>query len=180
MQKEIAARYSSVRELVADFDALDRMGDGVPAATTPPAEAEFVLPGKPAWPLFLIAQFGYLALYTAAMYHIEAVGRILSSDFLLPGNTAVVTTIVLAMCGIAVRLYLISAVGWRHPAAGKKFEKLFPAVLILDSVWAAAPLLLWRLIGYGIAFAGVAMLAYVPFAQRTLVRSIYSAAQSKR
>ena len=77
------------------------------------------------------------------------------------------------MCGIAVRIYLICAVGWRHPAAGHKFTLLFPILLVLDSIWAAAPLLLWRRIGYGLALMGVALLAYVPFGQRTLMRTIY-------
>jgi tRNA A-37 threonylcarbamoyl transferase component Bud32 len=181
MQKELTARYTSVSDLVADLDALGREPDSIASAKPALAtDVEFVLPGKPSWLLFLIAQLGYLILYTAAMYHIEAVGRILSSDFSLPGSTAVVTTIILAMCGIAVRLYLISAVGWRHPDAGKKFERLFPLLLILDSVWAASPLLLWRLLGYGIAFVGVAMLTYVPFSQRTLMRSIYPSVKARR
>ena len=122
-----------------------------------------------------MAQLGYLALYTAAMYYIESIGVILNSDFLLSGQTGVIVTMILAVCGVAVRLYLISAVGWGHPAAGQNFHKLFPALLLLDSFWAASPLLLWRHIGYGIAFTCVAMLAYVPFAQRTLIRSVYPA-----
>jgi hypothetical protein len=77
------------------------------------------------------------------------------------------------MCGIAVRLYLISAVGWHHPAAGRKFIMLFPVLLVLDGIWAASPLLIWRKY-FGLAFVGVALLAYVPFAQRTLVRTIYA------
>ena len=77
------------------------------------------------------------------------------------------------MCGIAVRLYLISAVGWHHPAARRKFTLLFPVLLVLDGIWAASPLLLRRPIGWGLAFTGVALLAYVPFAQRTLVRTLY-------
>jgi len=125
-------------------------------------------------PLFLFAQFGYLALYGAAMHYIESIGEILSSDFGLSGEVGVVATMILAMCGVAVRLYLISAVGLAHPAAGQKFQTLFPTLLILDGIWAASPLLLWRRLGYGIAFTCVAFMAYVPFAQRTLLRSIYS------
>ena len=70
----------------------------------------------------------------------------------------------LAMCGIAVRLYLISAVGWHHPAARRKFTLLFPVLLVLDGIWAASPLLLlWNEIRYGPALIGVALLAYDPF-----------------
>jgi hypothetical protein len=123
--------------------------------------------------MFLVAQAGYLALYAAASYHVDAVVGILVKDFQLPARASLFATLMLAMCGIAVRVYLISAVGWRHPAAGRKFIVLFPILLVLDGIWAAAPLLLWRHVGLGLAFAGVALLAYVPFAQRTLIRAIY-------
>jgi hypothetical protein len=54
---------------------------------------------------------------------------------------------------------------------------LFPILLILDALWAASPLLAERAIGLGVALAGVAGLAYLPFAQRTLIRSIYPSQQ---
>jgi hypothetical protein len=79
---------------------------------------------------------------------------------------------VLAMCGIAIRIYLISAVWWRHPLAERKFNQLFPVLLVFDGIWAASPLLLEPRI-HELAFVGVALLAYVPFAQRTLLRAIY-------
>jgi len=82
-------------------------------------------------------------------------------------------TVLAAMCGIAVRLYLLSSVGLRHPAAGRQFQRLFPFVFILDEVWAASPLLVAGIIGVGPALAGVSGLAYLPFSQRTLIRSIY-------
>jgi len=45
---------------------------------------------------------------------------------------------------------------------------------VLDGIWSAAPLLLLHhLTRPGLLFAGVALLAYVPFAQRTLIRAIY-------
>jgi len=48
-------------------------------------------------------------------------------------------------------------------------------LLALDGIWAASPLLIRRLLGgYGPALVAAALLAYVPFAQRTLVRSIYA------
>ena len=122
----------------------------------------------------MVIQVGYLALYFAVMYHFEAVSDILIEDFLLPPTASYVGTVLLAMIGIAVRLYLISAVGWRHPAAGRKFMTLFPILLVLDGIWSAAPLLLLHLLPRpGLLFAGVALLAYVPFAQRTLIRALY-------
>ena len=124
--------------------------------------------------MFLLTQCGYLALYGAALYHAEAIGRILARDFLLPEATSLAVVLVLAMCGIATRLYLLSAVGWKHPNAANQFKRLFPAILIQDAIWSAAPLLLWRSLGYGVALGCVALMAYVPFAQRTLIRSVYS------
>jgi hypothetical protein len=81
--------------------------------------------------------------------------------------------LVIAMCGIAVRLYLLTAVGWRHPAAATRFQKLFPFLLAFDAIWAASPLLAISALGPGAALGGVAGLAYLPFAQRTLITSIY-------
>jgi len=175
LQKVSTSRYQSVRELAADIDAARpaavRPHESSAISAQPPAQ--FVMPGKAARPLFLLTQSGYLALYAAAMFYIDSIGEILSTDFLVTGQIGVVVTIILAVCGIAVRVYLISAVGWGHPAAGVKFHTLFPTLLILDGLWAASPLLLWRHIGYGIAFTCVAMMAYIPFAQRTMIRSLY-------
>ena len=77
------------------------------------------------------------------------------------------------MCGIAVRLYLLAAIGLDHHATGVKFEKLFSFVVVLDGLWAASPLLMARSFGIGLALACVAALAYLPFSQRTLVRRAY-------
>ncbi len=175
LQKVSTSRYQSVRELAADIDAARPVAvrPHESSAISAQSPEPFVMPGKAARPLFLLTQSGYLALYAAAMFYIDSIGEILSTDFLVTGQIGVVVTIILAVCGIAVRVYLISAVGWGHPAAGDKFHTLFPALLILDGLWAASPLLLWRHIGYGIAFTCVAMMAYVPFAQRTMIRSLY-------
>jgi Protein kinase domain len=177
IQKDPDSRFASVREIAQALAALEQGTRGPSSGTKMrPAvdEKEFALPAGIAFSLFMFAQFGYLALYGAAMYHIDAVSEILVRDFQMPATASIVGTLLLAMFGIAVRLYLISAVGWRHPAAGRKFTLLFPVLLVLDGIWAASPLLLWRTpIGFGVAFVGVALLAYVPFAQRTLMRAIY-------
>jgi len=68
---------------------------------------------------------------------------------------------------------LLSSVGLNHPAAGAKFRRLFPALFILDTLWAVSPLLLVRTIGYGLALGAIAPLVYLPFSQRTLVKCIY-------
>jgi DNA-binding winged helix-turn-helix (wHTH) protein len=124
--------------------------------------------------LFLLIQAGYLAMYCAALYYMPSLEDALLQTGLAPVNVSLPAVLVIAMCGIAVRLYLLSAVGWNHPAAGARFLRLFPAVFILDALWAACPLLAIRVLGPGVALAGVAGMAYLPFSQRTLIRSVYA------
>ncbi len=123
--------------------------------------------------LLVFAQCGYLAMYIAALYYFEDLERALERILLLPVPLILPLVLIAAMCGIAVRLYLLSAIGLDHPATGVKFEKLFPFVVVLDGLWAASPLLMARSFGIGLALACVAALAYVPFSPRTLIRRAY-------
>ena len=142
---------------------------------TPPSETEmeFILPlpKSIARALFLLIQAGYLAMYWVALYKMETLEHVVAAA----GLPAVWVTLplIMIMCNIAVRIYLASAVGWGHPAAGLKFHKIFPVLLVLDAIWAASPLLARGSIRLGILLAGVASLAYLPFAQRTLVNCLY-------
>ena len=122
---------------------------------------------------FLLIQVGYLAIYCCALYYIAELESGLAAAGFVPIRVTFPAALVTAMCGIAVRLYLITAVGWRHPAAGGNFHRLFPFLLLLDELWATSPLLAMKTLGPGMALAGVAGLAYLPFAQRTLVQAIY-------
>jgi cholera toxin transcriptional activator len=142
---------------------------------TTPAKQSFTLPlpSRTSRALFVFIQAGYLAIYCTALYYIDRLEAPLTAAGLTPIWLSWNFIVITAMCGIAVRLYLLSAVGWAHPEAGAKFRLLFPVLLILDAFWAASPLLTVRVIGIGVALAGVAGLAYLPFAQRTLIRSIY-------
>jgi serine/threonine protein kinase len=169
LRKKRQERYQTLRELIVDLEAIRK--DPESSRMPTPGEgsvsdAEFSLSAATARKLFLLAQYGYLALYGAAMYYGEAIGRI------LPGQGVFAAVIVSAMCGIAVRLYLLSSVGFRHPAAPRQFRRLFPAVLFLDGLWAASPLFLWPHIGY-LSLGCVAIMAYLPFSQRTLMLSSY-------
>ena len=146
-------------------------------AAPPAAGTDFKLPRPLARVLFLTVQGGYLAMYCAALYQAESVEEVLASALGGPAPRVALLVLILAMCGIAVRLYLLSSVGLDHPAAGTKFRRLFPALFILDALWAASPLLLVPDIGYGLALASIVPLAYLPFAQRTLIQSIYHDAQ---
>jgi len=136
-------------------------------------ESEFHLPTPLARFLFLAIQAGYLAMYCAALYKAEAVKDVLAVVFGKPASILAPWVLILAMCGIAVRLYLLSSVGLNHPAAGAKFRRLFPVLFFLDTLWAASPLLLVQKIGYGLALGSIAPLVYLPFSQRTLMKSAY-------
>jgi DNA-binding winged helix-turn-helix (wHTH) protein len=143
----------------------------VPAS--PAAPEEFLLPRAQSRRLFLLTQAGYLATYCAMLYKAETAEEVIETVFHGPGSVLMPALVVLAMCGIAVRLYLLTSVGLDHPAIGQKYRRLFPVLFVLDAIWAATPLLLARKAGLGLTLAAVASLAYLPFVQRTLMRSSY-------
>ena len=177
LRKQPGERYQSVSDLLVDLEQVRSRLTGGAAATLPPApEPEFALPRSLARSLLLVVQLGYLAMYCAALYYAESVEQTLV--LFIPVRLALPLLITSAMCGIAVRLYLLSAVGLDHPATGIKFRRLFPALLALDALWAASPLLLLPKLQSGLALAGVAGLAYLPFSQRTLIQSAYRGATS--
>lgn len=124
--------------------------------------------------LFLAIQVMYLIFYIEALHRWQDVHRI--ADSFLPGWGAVsilVAVLVTAGIGIPLRCYLISAVGFDHQQLGQKFQRLFPAILAMDQLWAVAPFLLAGKIGFGAAFAATAALLYLPFSERSLVRMAY-------
>ena len=124
--------------------------------------------------LFALIQVMYLIFYVAALFHLHPVLAI--ADSFLPGWQAtalVVAVTVTAACGIPLRCYLLSAVGFDYQRLGDKFQQIFPIVLALDELWAIAPFLLMQKIGLGAAIAASAALLYVPFSERTLVRMAY-------
>ncbi len=133
----------------------------------------FALPAGSARGLFLLTQVGYLVMYCATLYKLDDAGRVLDNFLNTPSSTALPVIIAVAVCGVAVRLYLLTSVGLRHPDAGMKYRRIFPMLFLLDAFWAASPLLLVEKIGIGLALASVAGLAYLPFSQRILMRSIY-------
>jgi cholera toxin transcriptional activator len=124
--------------------------------------------------LFLLIQVMYLAFYIEALVNWQAVHQI--ADSFLPGwaaLTVVIVALVTAGIGIPLRCYLISAGAFDYQRLGEKFQRLFPAILALDLLWAITPFLLAAGIGFGAAFALTAALLYLPFSQRTLVRMAY-------
>ncbi len=132
----------------------------------------FIMARRKARVLMMAVQVLYFSLYSAALYHSEAAARVLERDFQIPGKIGLRAVVVLAMCGIATRMYLSSALVWDHPDLPKKFRRLFPVLLLLDSIWAASPLLLFDKLGIGVVLGCVALLAYVPFSQKTLMENM--------
>lgn len=144
---------------------------GVPASVAPVSR-------RGARALLLVMQAGYLVLYGLTLYHAEAATLVISEHLggALGGERwALLGIVFLALAGIAVRLYLVAAVGFDHPQTAAKFQRLFPVLAALDLVWALSPLLLVERTGLWLPLAMVPVLAYGPFSQRTLIRSAYAA-----
>jgi cholera toxin transcriptional activator len=118
--------------------------------------------------LFLLIQVMYLSFYIVALARLSAVEEILAG-FTAQPSYVTVALIVTAAIGIPIRLYLLSAVSFDVHGLRHKFSKLFPAVLLLDGLWAFSPFLLSPEIGPGLALGITAALLYLPFAQRTLM-----------
>ncbi|HUK24148.1 MAG TPA: winged helix-turn-helix domain-containing protein [Terriglobales bacterium] len=125
--------------------------------------------------LFCLIQIMYLSFYLAALFHLREIDAIAGS--FLPGWGAVAifsAVLITAGVGLPLRCYLLSAVAFDYQRLGEKFRKIFAGVLVLDQLWAITPFLLMQKIGFGAAFGATALLLYVPFSERTLLRMAYS------
>lgn len=145
--------------------------------STPVAEHEEMLPSpsrRISRTLFALAQVMYLIFYGVALVNFDQLPELVG-NFLGGKVESVVAPVVLitAAVGIALRLYLLTAVLFDFKPLGAKFKKLYPFILPLDQLWALAPFLLVSRIGIGAAFAACAGLLYLPFSERTLVKMAY-------
>jgi cholera toxin transcriptional activator len=110
----------------------------------------------------------YLLFYTVSLMrlsHLEA--NLTQSGY--PALLILAVLIVTAAIGIPLRLYLLAAASFNYAGLNTKFKKLFPFLLPLDELWALAPFLIVRQIGFGLALAATAALLYLPFSQRSLL-----------
>lgn len=123
--------------------------------------------------LFLLAQMMYLCFYVAALAQIEKVHAALKPLFASGADPLAGVVVITALGGIPLRLFLTTAVGFDYRGFRRKYDRLFPVLVILDECWGLAPLLMAPRLGIGLALAIVAALLYLPFGQRTLVQMSY-------
>ena len=117
--------------------------------------------------LFLLLQLLYVGFYVGALTNLPEIEDLLSP---LPAASAIVYILIAtAAILIAVRAYLFAAIALRAPRMRGKFLRIWPYLLLADVLWALAPLLLLHHITIGPALACMALLAYSPFAQRSLI-----------
>lgn len=121
--------------------------------------------------LFGLIQVMYLAFYIAALLHVDDIYGMSWPNLGVP--IVFIAVLVTAAVGIPLRFYLLSGVAFDYVRLGQKFHRIFVGVLLLDQLWAIAPFLLLRQIGFGPALGATAALLYVPFAERTLLRMTY-------
>jgi DNA-binding winged helix-turn-helix (wHTH) protein len=124
--------------------------------------------------LLAMAQLMYLIFYAVALVNFDQL-PMLVGNFLGERVESIVAPLVLvtATVGIALRLYLLTAVAFDYKPLGAKFKRLYLFILPLDQLWALAPFLLVSRIGVGAAFAACAALLYLPFSERTLAKMAY-------
>jgi DNA-binding winged helix-turn-helix (wHTH) protein len=124
--------------------------------------------------LFLLIQVMYLCFYLPALAGVHLIDDIVNALFRRGGESAALIVIVTASLGIALRLYLLSAVAFDFRGIERQFIRLFPFLFVLDELWALSPFLLWQKMGIGLVLASTAALVWVPFSQRTLLRMAYA------
>jgi len=175
LRKRREERYQSARELHVDLSNLRR--DLVePVRQAPPLEvrAPLEIPRALARTLFLLIQAGYLVMYGIFFVLHKGPGAARFGWGVELERWLFIWLFLAASFGTAVRLYLLSAVGFDYYDTGRLFRQMFFIVLAFDGAWSAAPLLLYQKLGL-IVFLFIPALAYLPFSQRTLVFSAYFA-----
>jgi DNA-binding winged helix-turn-helix (wHTH) protein len=120
--------------------------------------------------LFSLSQVMYVGFYISALVRLDRLDQSAQTAWHGAGGIMFILYLVTALAGIAVRLYLITATAFDYHLLGKKYRVLFPALLVLDMLWALAPFLIADRIGLGLALGATAALIYMPFAQRVLVK----------
>ena len=119
--------------------------------------------------LLLLVQVLYLSFYLTALANLREVDDIFLEARLLPPSVLMALLVATAAMLIPVRLFLAAAVAFDLRQLPSKFARMFPALLLLDLLWALSPFLLVHYVSAGLALGMSATLVYLPFAQRSLV-----------
>jgi serine/threonine protein kinase len=173
LRKDPAERYQTAKDLTADLVALRRQLSGSTGAIRS-VEPDYFISRTWARGLFLLIQCIYVAVYVLVLLWGRDVQSVFHTLFGSPvGSLLFQGYVVSAVVGIAVRLYLISSVGFDHVLAGVQYRRVFIPLFVLDALWAMMPLSLTPRLGELLALACIPPMAFSPFAQRTLMRSAY-------
>ena len=174
LRKRKEERYGSARDLALDLAALrkslEHSEHGSAMVAHEPATPLSMSRGA-ARVLLELIQVGYLAMYGIALYKFHDVVRV--SQELYASTALSGALLLVGVLGIPVRLFQFTAIAFDYPDLGQKFRRLFPAVLLLDVVWAATPLLFLGQLK-GLVLLCAAALAFLPFSQRTLLYAAYT------
>ena len=117
--------------------------------------------------LFVLLQLMYVGFYVGALANLPEIEELMSP---LAMATQIFTLLIAtAAVLIPVRAFLLSAVLFHAPGVRGKILRVWPFLLPFDILWALSPFLLTHHIDFGVALACSTLLAYSPFAQRSLV-----------
>jgi hypothetical protein len=109
----------------------------------------------------------YLAFYVGALANLSEINELLAA---LPRSMiAFAVLIATAAILIPVRAFTFTTALLRAPHAQANFLRIWPMLFAFDELWALSPFLLLHHINFGVALASAALLAYAPFAQRSLI-----------
>ncbi|HJT54013.1 MAG TPA: winged helix-turn-helix domain-containing protein [Candidatus Angelobacter sp.] len=120
--------------------------------------------------LFILGQIMYVVFYLSALFRLDELRRSAYMAWHGAGQVAFPAYLLTALVGLVIRLYLITATALDYHLLGEKYRVLYPALFLLDMIWALAPFLIADRIGPGFALAATAALIYMPFAQRVLMK----------
>lgn len=154
----------------------ERPGPEDTESHTPPAQARAADPTLPrasrrtSRALFMLAQIMYVVFYLSALFRLDELRRSAYMAWHGAGQVAFPAYLLTALVGLVVRLYLITATALDYHLLAEKYRILFPALFLLDLIWALSPFLIADRIGAGLALAATAALIYMPFAQRVLMK----------
>jgi DNA-binding winged helix-turn-helix (wHTH) protein len=120
--------------------------------------------------LFTLCQVMYLIFYLSALFNLDQLSQAAYMVWTRAGHVLFVVYLVTALLGIVVRLYLTTATAFDYHLLAEKYRVLFPALFVLDMIWALSPFLIADRIRLGFALGASAALIYMPFVQRMLMQ----------